>query len=130
MGTASYTPDIENVERDETYSLIASDKVEGTSVYDAAGEKIGRIHNFMVDKVSGRVVYVVVSFGGFLGMGEDYFPLPWDNLAYDTNLGGYVTNVDRARLDDAPRYAADEDAFWTDPRQSSGIDRHWISPVM
>lgn len=130
MGTASYTPGTDDIERDETYSLIASDKVEGTSVYNASGESIGRIHNFMVDKISGRVVYVVVSFGGFLGLGEDYFPLPWDTLAYDTNLGGYVTAVDKARLTDAPRYSAGDERFWNDPTYPGGIDRHWTMPVM
>lgn len=130
MATATYTPKDSDIERDETYSLIASDKVEGTKVYNAAGESIGRIHNFMVDKISGRVVYVVVSFGGFLGVGEDYFPLPWETLAYDTTLGGYITNVDHARLSDAPRYAADDDRFWSDPTYPGGIDRHWTMPVM
>ena len=129
MGTATYTTSTGDVERDETYSLIGSDKVEGTSVYNTTGENIGRIHNFMVDKISGRVVYVVISFGGFLGLGEDYYPLPWDTLAYDTNLGGYVTNVDRARLNDAPRYTDDE-RFWADPSLQGGIDRHWTAPIM
>ena len=114
----------------DTPSLIASDKVDGTAVYGSDDGRIGSIKRIILEKRGGRVAYAVLSFGGFLGVGDDHYPLPWSALTYDTNLGGYVTNVDRARLDDAPRYTADEDAFWTDPRQSSGIDRHWISPVM
>ena len=72
-----------NVATDETSSLIASDKVEGTSVYNAKGEKLGSIYNFMVDKRSGEVEYAVLQFGGVLGLGSDYYPLPWDVLDYD-----------------------------------------------
>ena len=61
---------------DETESLIASNKVEGTAVYDEDGEKLGSIYNFMVDKVSGQVEYAVLQFGGVFGLGSDYYPLP------------------------------------------------------
>jgi sporulation protein YlmC with PRC-barrel domain len=60
----------------ETRDLIASDKVEGTSVYDRNGTKLGSVCNLMVDKRSGQVAYAVLSFGGFLGMGTSYHPLP------------------------------------------------------
>jgi hypothetical protein len=62
--------------RRETVSLIGSDKVEGTPVYGRDDNKIGTVQRVMIDKVSGKVTYAVVSFGGFLGMGEDYFPMP------------------------------------------------------
>ncbi|MBU3076433.1 PRC-barrel domain-containing protein [Sphingomonas quercus] len=91
---------------DETSRLIASNKVEGTAVYNNQGEKLGSIHNFMVDKLSGRVEYAVLSFGGLFGMGGDYYPLPWDVLTYDTGQGGYVVNLDRAVLEKAPRYTS------------------------
>jgi hypothetical protein len=71
---------------DETDRLIASDKVEGTAVYNRQGERLGTVHNFMVDKSTGRVAYVVMPFGGFLGMGESYIRCP----------GGYSTTL-RAR---------------------------------
>ena len=60
--------------RRETAQLIGSDKVEGTAVYGADQQKIGSVQRVMIDKVSGKVAYAVVSFGGFLGMGEEYFP--------------------------------------------------------
>jgi sporulation protein YlmC with PRC-barrel domain len=93
---------------DETTSLIASNKVEGTAVYGEDGEKLGSIYNFMVDKVSGQVEYAVLQFGGVFGLGSDYYPLPWDKLTYDTEQGGYVVDVDKETLEAAPRYGADE----------------------
>src|SRR5262249_33101092 len=96
------------VPRDETASLIASDKVEGTAVYGPDREKVGSIENLMIDKRSGQVAYAVLSFGGFLGMGTDHYPLPWSMLRYDENLGGYLVNVTRDQLTNAPRFT-DED---------------------
>lgn len=92
------------LERDETTNLIASDKVDGTAVYSADGEKIGHVDHLMIGKRSGRVEYAVMSFGGFLGMGESYHPLPWDSLTYDTERGGYVVDIDKERLQNAPYY--------------------------
>ncbi|ATY30742.1 PRC-barrel domain-containing protein [Sphingomonas psychrotolerans] len=92
---------------DETTSLIASNKVEGTAVYGEDGEKLGSIYNFMVDKISGQVEYAVLQFGGIFGVGSDYYPLPWDKLTYDVEQGGYVVDVDKETLEAAPRYGAD-----------------------
>ncbi len=97
---------------DETQRLIASDKVEGTTVYDRDGATLGSVHNFMVDKVTGKVAYAVMSFGGFLGIGERYHPLPWKTLAYDTRLGGYVVDLTREQLENAPSYTA-ADSPWS-----------------
>src|SRR5262245_15683997 len=72
----------------ETVDLIGSDKVEGTAVYDAKGERMGTIKRVMLEKRSGQVSYAVLSFGGFLGIGSDSYPIPWDALKYDTSLGG------------------------------------------
>ena len=105
---------------DETDRLIASDKVAGTEVYDRAGERIGSVYDFMVDKVTGQVAYAVMSFGGFLGLGERFYPLPWKALTYDPAKRGYVVDMDRERLERAPNYAAD-DAAWQDPEQRRSI---------
>lgn len=100
------------VATDETDRLIASNKVEGTAVYNRAGDRLGTVYNFMVDKRSGHVEYAVMSFGGFLGIGEEYSPLPWDQLAYDTHKGGYVVDLTKEVLQGGPRYkAGDEPAF-------------------
>ena len=87
---------------DETRRLIASSKVEGTPVYNRAGEPLGSIHTVMVDKVSGQVAYAVLAFGGFLGLGETYHPLPWNALTYATELKGYVIDLDPRALQGAP----------------------------
>jgi hypothetical protein len=77
------------LESKEIVSLSASDKVEGTAVYGTDDKKIGKLERVMIDKISGKVAYAVLSFGGFLGMGEDYYPMPWSTLKYNTSLGGY-----------------------------------------
>ena len=92
-GERGYGPDDYNRDRiatDETERLIASNKVEGTPVYDRNGDRLGSIHNFMVDKFRGKVVYAVLKHSsGFLGLDERYYPLDWDQLTYDERLGGY-----------------------------------------
>jgi sporulation protein YlmC with PRC-barrel domain len=75
----------------ETSNLIGSDKVEGTTVYGADRKDIGSVERVMIDKRSGQVQYAVLSFGGFLGIGDDYYPLPWQSLTYDESLGGSLT---------------------------------------
>ena len=98
-----------DIEHDETVDLIASNKVEGTAVYDLENERLGTIHNFMVDKRSGQVEYAVMSFGGFLGIGDSYYPIPWDMLRYSEDAGGYVVNLDKAALEGAPSYATGQE---------------------
>ena len=110
-GTMELDPSAEGIAIDETTRLIASNKVEGTAVYNQDGEHLGSVYNFMVDKVSGQVAYAVMSFGGFLGLGDSYHPLPWKALRYDTKLGGYVVDLDRDRLAGAPSYRGGEDPF-------------------
>lgn len=112
---------------DETNRLIASNKVEGTSVFGPDGENIGSIHNFMVDKLNGKVSYAVMSFGGFLGIGEQYHPLPWDTLSYNADLGGYTANVTREQLEEAPRYGRDDDP-WSDPEYGRRIYSYYGMP--
>ncbi len=102
-----------DVQTDETNRLIASNKVEGTEVYNRKGEHLGQVYNFMVDKYSGQVAYAVMSFGGFLGLGESYHPLPWKALTYDTRLGGYVVDLDKDKLQGAPSFSRNETPDWS-----------------
>ena len=94
----------QRLETDETPNLIASDKVEGTVVYDPEGERLGTVRNFMVDKRSGKADYAVLEFGGLFGLGSDHYPIPWEMLTYDTLKGGYVVSISKDELSDAPRY--------------------------
>lgn len=115
------------VETNETRDLIASDKVDGTAVYDRSGNKLGSINNLMLDKRSGHVAYAVLSFGGFLGMGTRYHPLPWGQLHYDPNQGGYLVDVTKEQLEGAPTYAAPSEAQWEDPAYGRTIDEYYRS---
>lgn len=113
-----------SVETNETHDLIASDKVEGTAVYNRDGEKLGTIKNFMVGKRSGQVEYAVLSSGGLFGMGERNYPLPWNTLDYDTQKGGYLVNIDKEKLKSGPSFEKGRDpTFDRDYNQS--ISRHY-----
>jgi PRC-barrel domain len=114
-----------HLETDETSRLISSEKVDGTAVYDRSGERLGTVHHLMIDKISGQVSYAVMSFGGFLGIGESYHPLPWKTLTYDTRLGGYVVDVDRSRLEKAPSYRSSDTPNWSDRSYTGRIDEYW-----
>jgi len=105
----------------ETASLIGSDKVEGTAVYGADGEKIGQIERVMIDKVAGKVAYAVMSFGGFLGLGEDYYPLPWSLLTYNERLGGYDVEISHEQLKAAPKYGRDAAWDWSDRKRGKQL---------
>lgn len=108
----AFDSDPRTIARDETHDLISSEKVDGTAVYNRQGEKLGTIHHFMVGKRDGRVRYAVLSFGGLFGMGERYYPLPWDVLTYDTSMGGYVIDLDKNVLEGAPSFERnDEPAY-------------------
>ncbi|NPD69820.1 PRC-barrel domain-containing protein (plasmid) [Lichenicola cladoniae] len=96
--------------------VIAASKVSGTSVYSEAGEKLGNVYDVMLNKVSGKAEYAILSFGGFLGIGDKYHPLPWNQLKYEPRQGGYVINLSRDRLEGAPAYAASEMSVWDDLR--------------
>jgi hypothetical protein len=100
------------LESRETHALIGSDKVEGTAVYRSNGDKIGQIARLMIGKRTGKVGYAVMSFGGFLGIGEDYYPLPWSLLTYNPRLEGYEVNISDAQLKGAPKYTTHETWDW------------------
>jgi hypothetical protein len=112
----------------ETGNLIGSDKVEGTAVYGAEDQKIGSIERVMIDKVSGKVSYAVLSFGGFLGIGDDHYPLPWQSLKYDTNLGGYRTGITQQQLEGAPRYGNDNSWNWADTSRARSVNDYYGVP--
>jgi len=114
------------IETDETAELIASNKVEGTAVYDRQGNTLGEVQNFMVGKRSGRVAYAVMSFGGLLGVGASYYTLPWSSLDYDTEKGGYVVDLDKDRLAQAPNHRSYETPF-DNPDYGRRVTEYWSS---
>ncbi len=111
---------------DTSGALIAASKVNGTAVYNRAGDRLGSIYDVMLEKVSGKASYAIMSFGGFLGIGEQYHPLPWRELTYDQRQGGYVVNLDRQRLEGAPAYSASDLSIWDD-RRTRDIDAYYGS---
>ena len=108
-------------------TLINAERVEGTSVYNPQGDKLGTIDDIMIDKVSGKAIYAIMSFGGFLGIGEKYHPLPWSALNYDESQGGYVVDLDKKKLERAPTYDMDEDFLWT-PEYGRRVDKYYNAP--
>lgn len=114
-------------ENRETPGLIGSDKVEGTNVYGADRKKIGSIERVMLSKRDGRVAYAVLSFGGFLGMGDDHYPLPWNQLTYDTELEGYLVNLTKEQLEGAPKYSGN-DWNWEDRDRARKVNDYYGAP--
>jgi sporulation protein YlmC with PRC-barrel domain len=110
-----------------THPLIESNRVEGTPVYSLQGTRVGTIHHLIIEKVSGRVVYAVMSFGGFLGIGSHEHTIPWEKLKYDTQLGGYHTDITPEEVTDAPTASGDE-KDWRDRRQEQDLHDHWKVP--
>lgn len=110
-----------------TGTLIAAEQVKGTAVYNKSGEKLGTVAATMIDKVSGRAIYAVMSFGGFLGIGERQHPLPWATLKFDSERNGYVVDVDKAKLENAPTYETGSDFEWT-PDYGRKVDDYYATP--
>ncbi|MBS9475632.1 PRC-barrel domain-containing protein [Ancylobacter radicis] len=117
-----------NLAASETMTLIGSDKVEGTAVYRPDGERVGSIERIMIDKLSGQTAYAVMSFGGFLGFGEDYYPLPWSLLNYDEALDGYVVDITEEQLRGAPHHASADDRSWEDRDWDSKVNDYYKVP--
>ena len=117
------------MEKRETCSLIGSDKVEGTAVYRSDGERVGKIERLMIDKRSGQVAYAVMSFGGFMGIGEDYYPLPWPLLSYNPKLDGYEVSIPEQQLKGAPKYNEHESWDWSDRSRGKKVyDYYGVAP--
>ena len=104
-------------------SQISSEDVQGTTVYGAGDTQIGEIDHLMIEKVSGRVTYAIMSFGGFLGMGDSHYPIPWSALKYDPALGGYRTGITESQLRDAPQYSGDEP--WSNRSWETNVHSHY-----
>jgi sporulation protein YlmC with PRC-barrel domain len=109
-------------------TLIEASKVQGTAVYNPHGDRLGSIDDVMIDKSSGVCAYAIMSFGGFLGLGSDYRPIPWSKLTYDRRLGGYVVDIETRVLEGAPAYAAGAAPRWGDQTYEEGLHRHYGAP--
>jgi hypothetical protein len=108
------------------HRLISGEDVQGTLVYGPGNEEVGEIDHLLIEKVSGRVVYAVMSFGGFLGLAHSHYPIPWSALKYDPSLGGYRTGITEAQLRDAPAFSDDS---WTDRAWEERTHKHYGAPT-
>lgn len=106
------------------HPIIESDRVEGTAVFDQQGSQIGTIKRLLIEKVGGRVLYVDVTFGGFLGIGVHHHTVPWDKLSYDRELEGYRTDITEAQVRAAPAFYGD-DQVWPDRQREREIRDYW-----
>jgi hypothetical protein len=124
---------MENFSMDETATstrpsraFIESDRVEGTAVHDTDGKRLGYIKRLIIEKVSGRVSYVVISFGD---ADESPHAVPWGKLQYDSSLGGYHTNITERQLREAPAFARQEDHDWSDLERGDELDAYYSIPA-
>ena len=86
-----------------TTAILAS-KVKGTTVYNDAGDKIGTVEDIVLDKTSNQIMFAALGFGGVMGIGEKYYPIPWSLLNYNEDKGGYVVPLNKERIESAPAY--------------------------
>jgi hypothetical protein len=108
----------------EFHPVIESDRVEGTAVFNRQGKQIGTIKPLLIEKVSGRALYVDVTFGGFLGIGVHHRTIPWDKLTYAEDLKGYRTNVTEEQVQGAPSFYGD-DEVWPDRKRQQEMRDYW-----
>lgn len=95
-------------------NFVDSNDVIGTKVYGPDEAHIGSVEKLVLEKSKGQVAYAVISFGGFLGMGEDYYPIPWGKLTYNPDLSGFQIDITEDQLKQAPSYVRGKDYDWSD----------------
>ena len=110
------------------HPFIESDRVEGTVVYDAQGDRVGTIERLMIEKVSGRVAYVMISFGELLGSGKGSHTIPWGKLKYDTKLRGYRIDINKSELSEAPSFAQSDTFDWSNREQEQELHDYYRIP--
>ncbi len=101
--------------------VVAAGDVTGNDVRNLKGEDLGTIKEVVLDASSGTVAYAVLSFGGFLGMGDKLFAVPWKALSLNADNGGFVLDVDEERLENAPGFDEDDWPDFADPAWGRGI---------
>lgn len=108
-----------------TNSPVKASDIMGTDIVNHKGESLGDIKELVIDPVTGRVAYVVVSFGGFLSMGEKLFAIPFSAFAYSASKSEYVLNVTKERLEGAPGFDADNWPSMTDETWNRHVYKHY-----
>jgi sporulation protein YlmC with PRC-barrel domain len=102
----------------EMYGVCCASKIIGEAVVNREGESLGRIDELVIDAKEGRLAYAVLSFGGFMGMGNKMFAMPWQAFEFSNTENKLILNVEKAKLENAPGF--DQDSTWPD-----FADRTW-----
>ena len=113
------------VQERQTSSLITSDRVKGMPVYDARGKRIGKVERLMIDKLTGRIAYAILSFGGLLGIGEDHYPIPWSMLTYNEKPDGFQLDITEEQLKNAPKIEQEENWEQTNRARNQDVYDYW-----
>ncbi|NCN83422.1 MAG: PRC-barrel domain containing protein [Sphingomonadales bacterium] len=113
------------LQEEQNQMVISSDRVDGTAVYGIDKDKIGKVDKLLIDKRGGNVTDVIISAGGFLGIGDEKHSIPWSKLDYDTDLGGYRIDVTKEQLMDAPRFGGDEPDRAYDRNYQTSVYEYW-----
>ena len=108
--------------------LMGADTLLGNDVYNDKGESLGEIREFMIDMVSGKIAYAVLSFGGLLGMGGKLFAVPWSALTLDTLNKRFTLNVPKDTLKDAPGFDKDHWPAMSDQTWAAGVHKFYGAP--
>jgi sporulation protein YlmC with PRC-barrel domain len=90
------------------YGVVPASKIIGETVVNYQGENVGKIHELVIDARKNRVAYAVLSFGGFLGMGNKLFAMPWEAFEFSTTEHKLILNVDKEKLKTAPGFEKDD----------------------
>ena len=106
----------------EMYGVVSASKIIGEEVVNRQDENLGKIHELVIDAKEGRLTYAVLSFGGFLGMGNKLFAMPWSAFEFAQHENKLILNVDKEKLKAAPGF--DQDAKWPD-----FADRNWGNSI-
>lgn len=108
-------------------TVLSSSTITGDDVRNPAGENLGSIKDLMIDLTTGTVRFAVVSFGGFLGMGNKLFAVPFEALQLDTDKKGFVLNVDKAKLENAPGFEPDNWPDFADQAFADSVSSYYAS---
>lgn len=105
--------------------VMAADTLEGDTVVNASDEKLGEITDIMIDVQSGQVAYAVLSCGGFMGIGDKLFAIPWGALTLDATHKQFVLDIDKERLKDAPGFDKDHWPSMADSRWAAQVHDYY-----
>jgi len=108
--------------------LMAAHALRGDSVVNPRGYALGRVEHIVLDVQRGRIAYAVLTFGGFLGLGEKYFAIPWNALTFDSDRHRFILNVDRAVLEGAPGFDRNHWPAMADPEWASHLHAYYGFP--